>query len=315
MILCVAGNPSVDKLFEVDRIVPGATHRPSHFVQVPGGKGLNVARAAAALGEPVIVTGLLAGHAGRWVDEALAAEGVERRFVWTAGETRSSLSVSDRQAGHLTEFYEAGTTVSADDWTALDGTVRGLLARASWLVLSGSHPPGTPENVYARLVAAAREAGVRSAVDSRGAALAEALLEGPDLVKINAHEAEELLGRRVTGVEGAHRATREIRDRAGGDGHAAVVTLGADGAVLVEPDGTALHGRLHVRGRYPVGSGDAFLAGLVSALHRGDGWQQAMALALGAATANAEVPGAGRLDPERAAQLAAASPGHVLLSG
>ncbi len=50
MILCVASNPSIDKLFEVDRLQPGRIHRPTGFVQVAGGKGLNVARAAASLG-------------------------------------------------------------------------------------------------------------------------------------------------------------------------------------------------------------------------------------------------------------------------
>jgi fructose-1-phosphate kinase PfkB-like protein len=59
-----------------------------------------------------------------------------------------------------------------------------------------------------------------------------------------------------------------------------------------------------VRGRYPVGSGDAFLAGLVVALDGGAGWGIALRLALGAATANAELPGAGRLDPSRAEALA-----------
>ena len=65
MILCVAASPSVDKLFEVGRVEIGAIHRPDGFVQVPGGKGLNVARAAHALGAEVIATGILAGHAGR----------------------------------------------------------------------------------------------------------------------------------------------------------------------------------------------------------------------------------------------------------
>jgi len=49
-----------------------------------------------------------------------------------------------------------------------------------------------------------------------------------------------------------------------------------------------------------VGSGDAFLAGLLVALERGDPWPSAIALALGAAAANAESPGAGHLDPARA---------------
>lgn len=315
MILCVAGNPSVDKLFEVERIELGSTHRPEHFVQVPGGKALNVARAATALGQAVMVTAIFGGHVGRWLDEALEREGIERRAVWSAGLSRSSLSVSDRETGHLTEFYEAGTPVTADEWDALEAEVAALLPQATWLAVTGSLPVGAPDDAYARLVALAREKGVRSAVDAQGAALDNCVSQRPELVKINAEEAEGLLGERVEGVEGAHRAALQIRERAGGEGHAAVVTIGAEGAVLVEPDGTAVHGRLYVRGRYPVGSGDSFLAGLICGLERGDGWQDAMGLALGAATANAEIPGAGCLDPRRAAELAAANPGHVLLSG
>ncbi len=314
MILCVSGNPSIDRLFEVERIELGATHRPKHFVRVPGGKGLNVARAAAVLGEPVLVTGLLGGHAGHWLDEALAAEGVERRFVWGAWESRSSLSVSERSTGKLTEFYEAGSGVTEEEWAGVEAVAREELPRSTWIALTGSIPPGAPEDGYARLIAAAQDAGVPSAVDTRGAPLARSLEAGPALVKINAHEAEELLGEPVDGVLAAHAAALKIRERAGGHGHAAVVTIGADGAVLVEPDGTAIHGRLYVKGRYPVGSGDSFLAGLLCGLHRGEEWQEAMGLALGAAAANAEVPGAGRFDPERARELAAANPGHLLLS-
>ena len=84
MIVCVAGNPSIDKLFQVERMSPGLIHRPRAFVQVPGGKGLNVARATAALGAAVTATGVLGGHAGRWVAETLADEGVDGRFAWTS---------------------------------------------------------------------------------------------------------------------------------------------------------------------------------------------------------------------------------------
>jgi 1-phosphofructokinase family hexose kinase len=315
VILCVAGNPSVDKLFEVERIELGSTHRPSHFVQVPGGKALNVARAAATLGQAVMVAAIFGGHVGRWLDEALEREGIERRAVWSAGLSRSSLSVSDRETEHLTEFYEAGTPVTAEEWAALEAEVAELLPRAAWIAVTGSLPGGAPGDAYARLLAFAREKGVRSALDAQGSALANAVDERPDLVKINAQEAEELLGERVEGVEGAHRAALHIRERAGGEGHAVVVTIGPEGAVLVEPDGTAVQGRLDVKGRYPVGSGDSFLAGLICGLERGKGWQDAMGLALGAAAANAEIPGAACLDPKRAAELAAANPGHVLLSG
>jgi fructose-1-phosphate kinase PfkB-like protein len=75
--------------------------------------------------------------------------------------------------------------------------------------------------------------------------------------------------------------------------------------VLAAPDGALFEGVLYVRGRYPVGSGDAFLAGLVVGLDRDADQGDALRLALGAATANAELPGAGRLEPSRAEALAA----------
>lgn len=304
MILCLAANPSIDKLFVVRRITPGAIHRPDGFVQVPGGKGLNVARAAHSLGADVHATGILSGHAGRWLAEALATEGVRGAFAWVDGETRASLSVADLETGGLTEFYERGDDVGHDGWDGLEEVVREILPRSSWMTLSGNLPPGAPDDGYARLVAVARAAGVRTALDARERALAEGIDAAPDVVKVNQEEAGWLLGTDLATVDDARRAALALRDRLGGAG-AGIVTCGADGALVAGPDGGLIHGRLYVKGVYPVGSGDAFLGGLVTALDRGDAWEEAVALGLGAATANAEMPGAGRLDPIVAAELAA----------
>lgn len=305
MIVCVSGNPSVDKLFEVEDLVPGEIHRPRFFMALPGGKGVHVAQVTTALGGEAVLAGILAGHTGRWVAETLAAEGVRGEFAWGVGETRSSLSVADRATGRLTEFYEDGVPATAEDWSALVGIVDRLVDRATWLALAGSLPADADMEGYPRLLAAARRAGVPVAVDSRGPALARTVAEGPELVKINVHEATELLGRPIDTIAQAREAAAEIRSRAGGDGHAAVITLGEQGMVLVDPAGNAWHGAVEARGNYPVGSGDALLAGMLTALTAGDPWPRAAAVGLGAAAANAEVPGAARLDPQRARELAA----------
>jgi 1-phosphofructokinase family hexose kinase len=304
MIVCLAANPSIDKLFEIDRLVKGDIHRPLGFVQVAGGKGLNVARAATALGADVTAVTLLRGHAGKWLEEQLAAEGVRGAFVWAHGENRSSLSVADRETGGLTEFYEHGSVVPAASWVELMETVALAWSRDAWLTISGSLPRGAPDDGYRDLVAEARAAGVRVAVDAEGERLRRALEAGPHVVKVNQAEARGLLAVPTARREEALTAAAKLRDLAGGDDHAGIVTRGAEGVVIAAPDGSLYEGRLYVRGRYPVGSGDAFLAGLVIALDRGDDWEPAIRLALGAATANAEIAGAGRLDPARAATLA-----------
>lgn len=303
MILCVAASPSVDKLFEVDAVEVGRIHRPRAFVQVPGGKGLNVARVAHALGEDVTATGILAGHAGRWVQESLAAEGVRARFAWAEGETRASLSVADETGRGLTEFYERGPDIGSDGWSGLETLVGELLTGAAWMTISGNLPVGAPPDGYARLIQAAAAAGVRVALDARDEALALGVEAGPHIVKVNAEEAGTLLGRVVRSLDQAREAALEILHRVDAGERTAIVTRGAEGAVVATSTRAILRARLYERGRYPVGSGDAFLAGLVTALHGGGSLRAALCLALGAGTANAEMPGAGRLDAARAREL------------
>ena len=305
MIVCLAANPSVDKLFEIERLVRADIHRPDGFVQVPGGKGLNAARAAHALGAKVRAVALFRGHTGKWLEEMLDAEGVPVRAVWTHGENRSSLSVADRETGGLTEFYEHGSDVPSAAWAELLHAVESVWVSGGWLTISGSTPVGAPDHGYRDLVRDARVESVRVALDAEGERLRLALEAHPDVVKVNASEARGLLGVPTSRRDDAMAAAAKLRDLAGGDGHAGLVTRGAEGVVLAAPDGSRYEGRLYVRGRYPVGSGDAFLAGLVTALDRGDDWQDALRLGLGSATANAEMPGAGKLDPGRAALLAA----------
>ena len=304
MIVCFVANPSIDRLFEVERLVPGAIHRPVAFVQTAGGKGLNVARAAHTLGADVRAAGILGGHAGRWLEEALRDEWVSGSFVWTDGESRSSLSVASRDRADLTEFYEHGSVVPATVWGACLESVGALFQPGRWLTISGSLPRGAPDDGYQDLTVRARAAGMLVAIDAEGERLRRTLVAGPDVVKLNADEAGELLAAPTATRDAALVAAGTIREMAGGLGHAGIVTRGPDGVVVVAPDGSRYEGVLYERGRYPVGSGDAFLAGLVVALDRGDDWPSVLREALGAATANAEIPGAGRLDSARARELA-----------
>ncbi len=194
MIVCLAANPSIDKLFEVDRLVKGDIHRPDGFIEVAGGKGLNVARAAQALGADVRAVALLRGHTGKWLAEMLSAAGGPSVFVWTHGENRASLSVADRETGGLTEFYEHGSEVPAAAWVELMEAASTSWRRGGWLTISGSLPQGLPDDGYHDLVAEARAVGVHVALDAEGERLRLALGAGPDVVKVNAAEAGELLG-------------------------------------------------------------------------------------------------------------------------
>lgn len=296
MILCVAPNPSIDKLFEVERLEPGGIHRPTSFVQVPGGKGLNVARAAATLGADVRAVALLGGAGGRWIADELEAIGITLSAVWHAGDTRSCLSVADADTHSLTEFYEDGPRVGEDAWRELVSRVGEQSTTASWVAVSGSLPPDADDDGYEQL-----GRGAHLAVDATRLGSAR-----PALVKVNAQEAAQMTGIQTDTPARALEAAHALRKGAGGEGRAATVTFRA-GAALVDPDGRGWQGCLDASGPYPVGSGDAFLAGLLVEVERGASWPDALIAGLGAGAANAELPGAGRLDRSRAERLRASA--------
>jgi 1-phosphofructokinase family hexose kinase len=287
MIVFVAGSPSIDRTHEVPALEPGAIHRPTRVVAVPGGKALNAARAAHHLGARVRAIALLGGHAGRWIADALVREALDHESVDGPGESRMALSVSDGDA--LTEFYEPPPPIAAEHWDALEAAVTDTAA--DWVALSGSLPPGAPPDAYARLVGAARRAGARVALDARGEGLFAALHAQPDFVKVNASEAAEL----------GYATAPALRTAAGAVG--AAITHGTDGIELATPAGV-LRATPPALGRFPVGSGDAALGGFLTALDAGGDWRAALQIATGAAAANAEQPGAGRLDGARALALA-----------
>ncbi len=297
-LLFVAANPSIDRLYEVDRLTVGAIHRPRSVVAVAGGKGLNAARAAASLGGSVTVAGIVAGRAGEWIAGQLAELGVDARLTRSTGETRTCVSILDRSTGELTEVYERGDEIDGETWDALEATIRAELDRGdvALMAFSGSLPPGAPADGFGRIarLAAAPSPAVPILADTYGPALRAVLVESPAILKLNAVEAADASGVTVSEVISAAAAGRRLRDAGAAS---VIVTIGLAGAVVLTGDRRVHLQPPDLRGDYPVGSGDAFVGGLAVATGRGDDLIDAARLGLAAAVANAQVAGAGRLDP------------------
>jgi 1-phosphofructokinase family hexose kinase len=297
-LLFAAANPSVDRLYELDRLKVGEIHRPRSIVAVAGGKGLNAARAAATLGGSVTAVAIVGGRAGDWIGERLAQQGINARLAHASGETRTCVSILDRSSGELTEIYEHGDEIGPGEWDAFQAIVGAELERGdvALVALSGSLPPGAPPDGYGPIarIAAAGSHHVAVLADTYGPALGAVLAEHPAIVKLNAAEAGEASGVPVSDVVSAAAAATVLGDIGAAS---VVVTVGLAGAVVLS-DGQ----RTHLvppddRGPYSVGSGDAFFGGLAVAFGRGESVVEAARLGLAAGIANAQVPGAGELDP------------------
>jgi biotin operon repressor BirA-like protein len=132
-----------------------------------------------------------------------------------------------------------------------------------------------------------------------GEALTAAVGRSPELVKVNRSEAAELLG--CPEDSDLVEMATAIKVRSSG---MAVLTDGVAGAVGCDGSRVLRARGPGVRGSYPVGSGDAFLGGLVAALDQGADLADGLALGMACGTANALIPGPGRLDRSTAYALA-----------
>jgi 1-phosphofructokinase family hexose kinase len=311
--LLIAGpNLTIDRTSTIPELRPGQVLRLADVVITPGGKGLNVARAARALGVPAALVAFVPGHTGRAAAALIAEEGVTLQGVSTPGELRSTAVILEPD-GRATVLNEPGPMLDEERWVALEGVIDDALADHGVLVCSGSLPPGAPVDGYARLAARARDAGKCAVVDANGPVLAEALKAHPHAVTPNLAEAEGLLhGRADEAVE----ASADARDRALAAAHAlvhrgasaAIVTAAAAGAAVAwDGDPVWLQApRAHARN--PIGAGDVLTSALAAALERGATVLAAAREGVAAAAASVEAPKAGELDRRRMAELLARMP-------
>lgn len=260
MIITVTPNPSVDRTLEIAALVRGAVHRISGEHQEPSGKGVNVSRALTANDVPTRAVVPLGGAEGDELESLLRAEGVSLSAVRIAGRVRVNISLTEPD-GSATKINAEGPTLSAHEVAALLDASQSLAGGAAWVLGSGSLPPGVPGDFYALLAAAAHASGARFALDSSGAALRAGLTGQPDVVKPNVEELAEAVGRRLATVADAVAAARELMTLGAGS---VVVSLGRDGALLVDVHGVAHAEAAVASPRSTVGAGDALLAGYLA---------------------------------------------------
>jgi 1-phosphofructokinase family hexose kinase len=293
MILCVTPNPAVDRTLLVPQIRVGEVLRASQSIVAAGGKGLNVARVAHALGGAVTCAGFLGGHSGRIVAELAEREGLSSAWTWIDGETRTCVILAEAAGRDATVINAPGPTVTADDWRRMHAHVVDATGAADIVCLSGSLPPGSAARDYAGLLAALRQTNRPVWVDTSGAALAAALTVEGLAFKINADEARALIDSDIERPAQALLAARELHRRTGGP---VVLTLGGAGAVLADTTGSWHAQPPVLQVISTAGSGDAFLAGLAVAHTHGAAPPEALRRAVAAGAANALSIGGGQID-------------------
>jgi len=267
-----------------------------------GGKGVNVARSLRTLDVPVLAAGFAGGRNGDAIRDGLSEAAIPFDLVEIEGYSRTSTAIIDPMAGTQTEINEYGPEVTPTEAREFSRRLEYLMEYATAVVFAGSVPPNLDESFLVGLVRRARERGIYTVVDSPPSVLRAALKANPSLVSPNQHEAES-----VVGFDFIEEGDFPL-------GLARLVEHGSANACITSPEGLSYLSTENatVSARAPrieavstVGSGDAYLAGLLAGLlHRNLAPAEAVRLAAGCAAANAETLGAGLFEARRAEELA-----------
>jgi 1-phosphofructokinase family hexose kinase len=305
VIVTVTLNAAVDRTLTVPNFQLGHRHRASGSLTSAGGKGINVARALKRLDTPVVATGLAGGRTGDRIIEELAAEAILNDFVRIGDESRTSTAVVDPTAGTLSEIYEWGPAVRADELEILFDKLHYLSRVASFVVFSGSLPRDVGADFYAEAVRDLNRRGVRCVVDAEGQPLRVAVEAEPFLVSPNQGEAESLVGQEFSDDEDFLMALDAIADLGARN---VLITRETSCFGLFREERTLRRFRASIARIEPVasvGAGDVLLGGFLAARFNGSSLDDALRQGVGCAAASVVELGPGRFDPREAGRLAA----------
>jgi len=298
-IVTLTMNPALDVSTSAQAVVPTDKVRCSEVHHDPGGGGINVARVVHTLGGQTMALYPGGGPTGLMLEGLLDRIGIPDRRIPIQGVTRESFTVDERKSGLQYRFVLPGPVIGPHEKQACLDELARAAEGARILVLSGSFPPGISPDFVQEVADLAKRMGCRFVLDTSGEALRH-MRSGAYLLKPSIRELREWLGRELrTEDEQVEAARRLIEEQVC---EVMVVSLGADGALLVTAEGYETLASIDVPVCSAVGAGDSMVAAICFGLVQGLDLRHAVRLGVAAGAATLMTPGTGlcrREDVER----------------
>lgn len=287
-------NPTIDVSYDVARIRHTHKMRTDKEWYAPGGGGINVARVFVRLGGNARCYYLSGGATGPALDGLIDLHQLVRTRIPITGPTRIATAALEHETGKEYRFTPQGPRIAEREWR--DCLEQLGEADCDVMVLSGSLPPGVPEDFYARAIALLRPRGIEIVLDSSGSALARGIKAGSLLlIKPSEEELQQYIGRTLSTREEIGKVAMDIVEA--GKARLVAVTLGEKGAVLACEGGPVFLPALKIEAASAVGAGDSFVAGMVFALCAGRSELEAFRLGIAAGSAAVLRAGTGLAHP------------------
>lgn len=281
-------NPALDLSTTTERVEPTRKLRCGPPRYDPGGGGINVARVINTLGGEATAVYPAGGPTGEMLRSSLDKLGVTQRVVHIAGATRQNFTIDESATGEQYRFVLPGPDLSKQELDECFRTVATLHPLPDILVVSGGFPPGAAAADVSSEIAKLAEVLNAKLVLDTSLAMRDAA-PGAYLMKPNLNELSHMVGRQIEGRADQIAAARSlVRD---GRAEIVVLSLGADGALLVTKTVAEHFVAPNVPIHSAVGAGDSMVGAIVFALARGWPLREAVRYGVVAGAATLMTPG------------------------
>ena len=262
-IITITFAPSIDKSAIVPAVFSEKKMRCSALVTEPGGGGINVARVISRLGGDVRAIFPSGGYMGMFLNHLLENDNVPFASIQSKNETRENYVILDQATNKQYRFGMPSIELFENELKDIIQVIENQ-EKVDFIIASGSLPPGIPLNIYGQLSKIATKKKAKLIVDTSGEALKNALNEDVYLLKPNLEELGFLLDKKDLELENIEVLAKELIQKR--HCQIIVVSLGANGAMLITKDETFSVRPPKVKVKSTVGAGDSMVAGIVFGL-------------------------------------------------
>lgn len=282
MIATLTLNPAIDKSTSVAQLVPEKKLRCTGMIVEAGGGGINISKAIAILNEKSKAVFTCGGINGKLLLELLHKDSLETIPVQIEADTRESIVVTETSTNKEYKFIVPGPTLDEKALSEIKSAINNL-KDVSFLVCSGSLPPGVPDHFLAGIAAIAKQKRIKFIVDTSGPPLKNSVTQGVYLIKPNMSELNFLAGTKYLEANEIEEAANRIISS--GHCEVIVVSMGPSGAMLVTKSLRKRFPAPLVKKQSTVGAGDSMLAGIVWMLEQNKSLEDAVRFGIACGTA------------------------------
>jgi len=255
-------NPSLDKSTHFTGLVPEKKIRCEKPRYDAGGGGINVSKAISKLGGNSLCVFTSGGSPGELLEELVANQEIESHIIKTKNWTRENFIAFENTSKAQYRFGFPGNELSEEEKQIILSTISEC--NTSYLVISGSLNEGIETNFYQKIIKIVNKTNTKVIVDTSGEALSKVVETGVYLIKPNIGELAKLIGVERLELPEVEQAAQNLIAK--GSAEIVVVSLGADGAILVTKNETHFVKAPKVEKKSTVGAGDSMVGGIVYAL-------------------------------------------------